>query len=317
VSASPLGPPAPPPAAPVQITIITGMSGAGKSQAMGAFEDAGWFCVDNLPPRLLPAFTDLLGLEGSKVERAAVVCDVRGGVWFRDLDAVLASAAAKGARPRVVFMEASDETLINRFRETRRPHPLSEGATVLEGIGRERDSMADVREQADVVIDTTDLTIWDLRRVISEHLLGPSDRPRMQVNFVSFGYKHGAPRDADLLLDVRFLRNPHYVPELQPLTGLDASVADYVAAAPGMDTFVPRLEAMLDFLLPAYAEEGKSNLVVAFGCTGGRHRSVVLAEMMARRYGDRAGMDVSTSHRHILRAGAAPAAASDGRGPGA
>jgi UPF0042 nucleotide-binding protein len=316
VSASPLGPPAPPPATPVQITIITGMSGAGKSQAMGAFEDAGWFCVDNLPPRLLPAFTDLLGLEGSKVERAAVVCDVRGGVWFRDLDAVLASAAAKGARPRVVFMEASDEALINRFRETRRPHPLSEGGTVLEGIGRERESMADVREQADVVIDTTDLTIWDLRRVVSEQLLGSGDRPRMQVSFVSFGYKHGAPRDADLLLDVRFLRNPHYVPELQPLTGLDGPVADYVAAAPGMDEFLPRLEAMLDFLLPAYAEEGKSNLVVAFGCTGGRHRSVVLAEMMGRRYGDRADMDVSISHRHILRAGAAPAAATDGRGPG-
>ena len=301
--------------APVQITIITGMSGAGKSQAMGAFEDAGWFCVDNLPPRLLPAFTDLLGLEGSKVERAAVVCDVRGGVWFRDLDAVLANAAAQGARPRVVFLEASDETLINRFRETRRPHPLSEGGTVLEGIARERESMADVRESADVVIDTTDLTIWDLRRAISEHVLSPADKPRMQVTFASFGYKHGAPRDADLLLDVRFLRNPHYVPELQPLTGLDAPVADYVAAAPGMDDFVPRLEAMLDFLLPAYAEEGKSNLVVAFGCTGGRHRSVVLAEMMAARYGDRPGMDVSTSHRHILRAGVAPAGASDGRGP--
>jgi UPF0042 nucleotide-binding protein len=307
---------APPPAAPVQITIITGMSGAGKSQAMGAFEDAGWFCVDNLPPRLLPAFTDLLGLEGSKVERAAVVCDVRGGVWFRDLDVVLANAAARGARPRVVFLEASDEALINRFRETRRPHPLSEGGTVLEGIARERESMSDVRERADVVIDTTDLTIWDLRRTISEHLLGPADKPHMQVTFASFGYKHGAPRDADLQLDVRFLRNPHYVPELQPLTGLDAPVADYVAAAPGMDAFLPRLEAMLDFLLPAYAEEGKSNLVVAFGCTGGRHRSVVLAEMMAARYRGRPDMDVSTSHRHILRAGAAPAAASDGRGPG-
>ncbi len=309
------GEPLAPTPAPVQITIITGMSGAGKSQAMGAFEDAGWFCVDNLPPRLLPADTHRLGLEGSKVERAAVVCDVRGGVWFRDLDAVLANAAAQGARPRVVFLEASDETLINRFRETRRPHPLSEGGTVLEGIARERESMSDVRESADVVIDTTDLTIWDLRRAISEHVLSPADKPRMQVTFASFGYKHGAPRDADLLLDVRFLRNPHYVPELQPLTGLDAPVADYVAAAPGMDDFVPRLEAMLDFLLPAYAEEGKSNLVVAFGCTGGRHRSVVLAEMMAARYGDRPGMDVSTSHRHILRAGVAPAGAPDGRGP--
>jgi RNase adapter protein RapZ len=287
----------------VDLTVITGMSGAGKSQALVAFEDAGWFCVDNLPPRLLPALADLFGLEGSSVERAAVVCDVRGGIWFRDLDAVLESVAAKGARPRVFFLEASDDALLNRFRETRRPHPLADGGELLEAIERERASLAEVRARADVVIDTSELTIWDLRRAVSESLISPEDRPRMQVVFVSFGYKHGVPRDADLLFDVRFLRNPHYVPALTPFTGLDREVADYVNAAPGMDVFLPRLEALLDFLLPAYAEEGKSNVVVGFGCTGGRHRSVVLAEMMARRYAGAPHLDVSTSHRHIRRGG--------------
>lgn len=284
----------------MELTVITGMSGAGKSQAMGAFEDAGWFCVDNLPPGLLPALADLFLLEGSRVERAAVVCDVRGGVWFKDLEPVLDRVAeARGVRPRVVFLEASDETLLNRFRETRRPHPLSDGASVLQGIERERDELSDVRERADVVIDTTGLNVWELRRRIGDTLVS-AGRTRLRVQFVSFGYKHGVPRDADLLFDVRFLKNPHYEPELAPLTGLDAPVVDYLAAAPGMAEFLERVEALLDFLLPAYAEEGKSSVVIGFGCTGGRHRSVVIAEHMARRYsgGD---YDVSVSHRHVGR----------------
>ena len=289
----------------MELTIITGMSGAGKSQAMGTFEDAGWFCVDNLPPGLLPALADLALLEGSRLERAAVVCDVRGGVWFKELEPVLERVMqARGVRPRVVFLEASDDTLINRFRETRRPHPLSPGGAIADGIARERTELADVRARADVVIDTTGLSIWDLRRQISEALMSPEGRPRMHVEFLSFGYKHGVPRDADLLFDVRFLRNPHYVPALRPLTGLDPEVAEYVAAAPGMDDFRERLEGLLDFLLPAYAQEGKTSLVVGIGCTGGRHRSVVIAEMLARRYSR--DLDVGASHRHIERPSAAP-----------
>jgi RNase adapter protein RapZ len=289
----------------VELTVITGMSGAGKSQAMGAFEDAGWFCVDNLPPGLLPALADLFLLEGSRVERAAVVCDVRGGVWFKDLEPVLERVAeAAGSRPRVVFLEASDETLINRFRETRRRHPLSVAGTVTEGIARERHELSDVRERADVVIDTTRLSIWELRRLVADTLLAPEGRPRMHVEFVSFGYKHGVPRDADLLLDVRFLQNPHYVPALKPYTGLDQEVADFVRASPGMDEFMARLQSLLDFLLPAYAEEGKTNLVIGIGCTGGRHRSVTITELLARRYAER--FDVSVSHRHIGRASAVP-----------
>jgi UPF0042 nucleotide-binding protein len=288
----------------VELTVITGMSGAGKSQAMGTFEDAGWFCVDNLPPGLLPALADLVLLEGSRVERAAVVCDVRGGVWFKDLEPVLERVLGRGVRPRVVFLEASDDALINRFRETRRPHPLSVGGSVADGIERERAELADVRARADVVIDTTGLSIWDLRRRISEALMAPDGRPRMHVEFVSFGYKHGVPRDADLLLDVRFLRNPHYVPELRPLTGLDAPVAEYVVAAPGFAEFQERLEGLLDFLLPAYADEGKTSVVVGIGCTGGRHRSVTIAERLARRYSRT--MDVGASHRHVTLPSAAP-----------
>lgn len=284
----------------MELTVITGMSGAGKSHAMGAFEDAGWFCVDNLPPGLLPSLAELFSLEGSRVDRAAVVCDVRGGVWFSSLESQLQRVAGLGVRPRVVFLEASDEVLINRFRETRRPHPLAQEGGVLEGIGRERAALADVRELADVVIDTSGLTVWDLRRRVSETLLEEGTRPRLQVQFVSFGYKHGVPREADLLFDVRFLQNPHYVPELRGLTGLDAPVSDFVAAAPGMDEFRVRLESLLDFLLPAYREEGKTSLVVGIGCTGGRHRSVAIAEMLAARYSGR-GFDVSAAHRHIGR----------------
>lgn len=286
----------------MQLTIITGMSGAGKTYAIGAFEDAGWFCVDNLPPGLLPALADLFLLDGSPVTQAAVVCDVRGGVYFRELDEVLERVAdARGFRPRILFLEASDEALVRRFKETRRPHPLAEGGDLLEGIERERSSLAQLRERADVVIDTSDMTVWQLRDAVGE-TLDPGSRPRLSVIFASFGYKHGVPQDADLLFDVRFLRNPHYVPELSPYTGADEQVRRYVEDSPGMDQFLPRLTALLDFLLPAYGEEGKAAVVVAFGCTGGRHRSVALAEMMAERYGGDGRFDVSTSHRHVKRA---------------
>jgi RNase adapter protein RapZ len=284
----------------VELTVITGMSGAGKSKAIGAFEDAGWFCVDNLPPGLLPALADLVLHEGTSIERAAVVCDVRGGVWFRELEPVLERVeSATGVRPRVVFLEASDDTLLNRFRETRRPHPLALGGSVADGIARERHELSDVRERADLVIDTTGLSIWDLRRRVTEGLMTPEARPTMHVQFASFGYKHGVPRDADLLFDVRFLKNPHYVPALKGLTGLDEPVAEFVASAPGMEEFRERLEALLDFLLPAYAQEGKAGVVIGIGCTGGRHRSVAIAEALARRYS--ADHEVSTSHRHIGR----------------
>ncbi len=286
----------------MELTVITGMSGAGKSQAMGVFEDAGWYVVDNLPPRLLTDLARLFVSEG-KVDRAAVVCDIRGGAFFDDLGEQLEITAAQlGMPPRIMFLEADDDVLLNRFRETRRRHPLSGTGTIQEGIRQEREMLSGIRERAEVVIDTTGLNIWDLRRAVVEAMIDPNERQRMQVLFVSFGFKYGAPSDADLLFDVRFITNPHYQPQFAPLTGLDPDVVQFVNATPEMVAFLPRLESLLDFLLPANVAEGKSHLVVGFGCTGGRHRSVVLAETAARRYRGRPEFEVAVSHRDIGRA---------------
>lgn len=283
----------------MDLTIITGLSGAGKSGAIGAFEDADYFCVDNLPPQLLPSLVDLFALEGSKVERAALVFDVRGGAWFdqlvSDLDRI---AAMPGIDLRILFLEASDEVLLTRFRETRRRHPLAEGGEVLRGIDKERDLLVVIRDRADVVIDTSDMNPWQLREAVAQ-VMKPGDRPRMRVTFASFGFKHGVPREADLMFDVRFLRNPHYVAELTALTGEDAAVAGYVAEDPGYEEFMARLFALLDYVLPLYEAEGKRHLVVAIGCTGGRHRSVTVAEALAARYAD--SLDASVAHRDSAR----------------
>jgi RNase adapter protein RapZ len=284
----------------VELTIITGLSGAGKSGAIGAFEDADFFCIDNLPPRLLPSLVDLFNLEGSSVTRAALVFDVRGGVWFdevvRELDRV---AATPGMTTRILFLEASDDVLLARFRETRRRHPLAEGGEVLRGIERERALLEEIRARADVVIDTSGMNTWQLRDAVAREMMSPGDRPRMRVTFSSFGFKHGVPREADLMFDVRFLRNPHYVPELTALTGQDEAVSSYVAEDPGYDGFMERLTSLLDFVLPLYEAEGKRHLVVAIGCTGGRHRSVTVAEALGARYDD--SLDASVAHRDAGR----------------
>ncbi len=284
----------------MELTIITGLSGAGKSGAIGAFEDADFFCIDNLPPRLLPSLVDLFNLEGSSVSRAALVFDVRGGVWFdevvRELDRV---AATPGMTTRILFLEASDDVLLARFRETRRRHPLAEGGEVLRGIERERALLEEIRARADVVIDTSGMNTWQLRDSVAREMMSPGDRPRMRVTFSSFGFKHGVPREADLMFDVRFLRNPHYVPELTALTGQDEAVSSYVAEDPGYEGFMERLTSLLDFVLPLYEAEGKRHLVVAIGCTGGRHRSVTVAEALAARYDD--SLDASVAHRDAGR----------------
>lgn len=283
----------------MELTIITGLSGAGKSGAIGAYEDADFFCIDNLPPRLLPSLVDLFTLEGTRVERAALVCDVRGGVWFdellREMDRI---AQMPDIQLRLLFLEASDDVLLARFRETRRRHPLAEGGEVLRGIEKERAQLQDLRDRADVVIDTSDMNTWQLREAVTQEM-APGDRPRMQVTFSSFGFKHGVPREADLMFDVRFLRNPHYVAELTALTGLDPAVAGYVADDPGYGEFMDRLYALLDHVLPLYEAEGKRHLVVAIGCTGGRHRSVTVAEALAARYRDH--LDVTVTHRDAGR----------------
>ena len=277
------------------------MSGAGKSQAMSAFEDEGWFCIDNIPPRMLPMLVELAGLEGAKLDRIAVACDVRGGRWFDELTRELSRLSeSEEIIPRLLFLEASNEALLTRFRETRRRHPLADGSGVLGGITRERELLEGLRDRADVVIDSSHLSIWDLRRAVAESLMSASQRTRLEVVFVSFGFKHGVPRDVDLQFDVRFLKNPYYEPELAGLTGRDQPVIDFLDGVEGMGPFLERLEALLDFLLPAYTAEGKHHLVVAFGCTGGKHRSVRIAELMASRY--RADTyDVTVEHRDIHR----------------
>jgi UPF0042 nucleotide-binding protein len=284
------------------LVVITGFSGAGKSTAMQVFEDAGYFCVDNLPPEMIRGLVELFVHEGSKVEHAAVVSDVRGGAYFETLSAVLDDLAALGISHRVLFLDADDQTLMTRYKETRRRHPLSPEGSVASGIAEERQVLALVRGRADSVIDTGGMSAATLRRRIADEFLPRQARTRMAVTFGSFGFKYGPPRDADLVFDVRFLPNPHYVPELKPLTGRDDRVVEYVARGGKLDEFYGYLEPLLDFLLPQYVAEGKAHLMVAIGCTGGRHRSVAITEHLAARYADREDVWVEVTHRDITKA---------------
>jgi len=279
------------------LVIITGFSGAGKSTVMNVFEDAGYFCVDNLPPEMIRSLVDLFMHKGSKVERAAVVSDVRGGVYFEALRAVVDDLESLGISHRVVFLEASEQTLVTRYKETRRRHPLAPDGSVATGVTAEREMLDRLRDRADMVIDTTGLSAAALRARIARELLPRQPSGRLAVTFMSFGYKHGPPHDEDLAFDVRFLPNPHYVPELRDLTGTDPRVVDYIAGDGRLEELYTRLNALLDFLLEQYLGEGKSHLVIAIGCTGGRHRSVAVAEHLAQRYRGREGLSVAVAHR--------------------
>jgi RNase adapter protein RapZ len=274
--------------------VITGFSGAGKSQAMACFEDGGYFCVDNLPPEMIGSLAELFDHEGSKVERAAVVCDVRGGEYF---DGLLRVLDARGQSVRLLFLEASEDALLDRYKETRRRHPLA--PQVVAGIEAERDLLAPLKARADVSIDTSALTAARLRKVVADKMLPHGKVGRLAVTFLTFGFKHGSPREADLLFDVRFLPNPHYEDELRPLTGLDPAVQDYVNSTDGLGDFYDRLVPLLDYLLPSYEQEGKTHLTVGVGCTGGRHRSVVVAERLAEVYSERERYLIDVVHRDI------------------
>jgi RNase adapter protein RapZ len=279
--------------------VISGFSGAGKSQAIAAFEDAGYFCVDNLPPEMIVNLADLFGHEGSKVERAAVVCDVRGGEFFDGMVSVLDGLEERGVPHRLLFLEASEEVLVNRFKETRRRHPLGNGGGLSSSIRRERELLAPLRDRANVSIDTSEMRADRLRRVVADKMLPRGHVGKLAVTFLTFGYKHGTPRDADLTFDVRFLPNPHYEAELRELTGSDQSVIDFVENADGIREFYDRLTPLLDYLLPAYEQEGKAHLTIGIGCTGGRHRSVVIAEHLAKAYGERDAFLVDVVHRDV------------------
>jgi RNase adapter protein RapZ len=285
------------------LVVITGFSGAGKSTAMNVFEDAGYFCVDNLPPEMIRSLVELVVHKGTKVERAAVVSDVRGGVYFEGLRAVVDDLDALGLNHNVLFLEAEEGTLVTRYKETRRRHPLAPDGSVAAGVAAEREMLAPLRERADLVIDTTGMSAAMLREKIAAELLPHKTVGKLALTFMSFGFKHGPPRDEDLVLDVRFLPNPHYEPTLRPLTGRDRAVVEFIDREGSLAEFYALLEPLLDYLLGQYVAEGKSYLVVAIGCTGGRHRSVAIAQHLSERFQPEPEYVVQVIHRDIERAG--------------
>jgi UPF0042 nucleotide-binding protein len=281
------------------LVVITGFSGAGKSTAMAVFEDAGYFCVDNLPPEMIRSLFELFQHEGSRVRSAAVVSDVRGGAYFDALRSVLEDLDSSPLHYRVIFLEADDQTLLDRYKETRRRHPLAPSGSVAQGIAAERALLAPIRERAEFCVDTGGLTAGALRRRLADELL-PASRPAsLAVTFTSFGHKHGPMRDADLAFDVRFLPNPHYELALRPLTGLDPEVVAHIDSDGALEEFYAHLLPLLDYLLPQYLREGKSHLVVGIGCTGGRHRSVAIAERLAAHYAAAGEHTIDVAHRDI------------------
>ncbi|TCJ13691.1 RNase adapter RapZ [Rubrobacter taiwanensis] len=287
-----------------RFVIITGLSGAGKSAALRAFEDAGYYCIDNLPPKMVPAVAEMSRTGLSGMERVVVVVDMRGRRYFgREVEESLRSLErGEGWECRIIFVEADDATLVQRYKESRRPHPAARDGDVLEGIRTEREALAELRAFADLVVNTSGQSMHQIRarfKRLAEDLPG-----RLTVSLVSFGFKHGAPLDADMLLDVRFLPNPHYDPALRPLTGHDEPVRAAVLGAEGAPEFLRRTRELLEFLLPRYAAEGKTYFTVGIGCTGGRHRSVAIAEeLRARLSGLGEGFSVHVRHRDVDRGG--------------
>jgi UPF0042 nucleotide-binding protein len=283
----------------LDLAIITGLSGAGRSTAAKCLEDLGWFVVDNLPPALLSTMAELGHRSGGAVSRIAVVVDVRGRAFFSDLRAAIAALDARGMHPRMLFLEASDDALIRRFDHVRRPHPLQGDERVVDGIGRERALLAELRGEADLVLDTTDLNVHELRSKI-DAAFGQPGANRLNATVVSFGYKYGLPLDADLVADCRFLPNPHWVEELRPYTGRDPQVRSYVLAQPGAQEFLDQYAALLRLVGDGYAREGKRYLTLAVGCTGGKHRSVAMAEQLGARLAAD-GVGVRVVHRDLGR----------------
>jgi len=283
------------------LVVISGFSGAGKSSAMNVFDDAGYFCVDNLPAEMIRSLAALFLHEGSNVDRACVVSDPRAGDYFDVLVDVLDELDAWSVDTRVLFLEADEDQLLARYKETRRRHPQARNGNVTDGIRRELALLAPIRDRADTVIDTTGLSASALRRKVASEMLAPGEPGKLAVTFASFGHKHGPARDADVVLDVRFLPNPHWEADLRPLTGFDQRVIDYVGRDGRLKDFYDRVLPLLEYLLPQYVAEGKAHLVVAVGCTGGRHRSVVIAEDLGAHFRDDDRLLVGVQHRDVDR----------------
>ncbi len=281
-----------------ELVIITGMSGAGKSQAIKCLEDIGFFCIDNLPTTLIPTFVRLCTQSERGIQRVALVIDVRGGEFLNSLFDILTTLKAEGHIVKIVFLDARDEALVRRFSESRRPHPLAVGKSALTGISAERQLLARLRDEADFVVDTSALTIHELKQFLFQAFLARPASSRIALSLVSFGYKYGLPFDADLVLDIRFLPSPHFNDVLRPLTGADPEVGQFLMKAAVTKPYLDRLTEFLDFIIPLSEQEGRAYLTIAFGCTGGRHRSVFLAEHLAAHFRE-CGHPVSIRHRDI------------------
>ncbi|MEA5093766.1 Nucleotide-binding protein YvcJ [bioreactor metagenome] len=265
----------------MEFVIITGMSGAGKSQAIKILEDINYYCMDNLPPALLPNFAELCSSSSKDVNKVAVVADIRGGIFFKDLFNSLDELKNKGIKYHILFLDASDEELVKRYKEQRRPHPLSSTGTIVDGIHEERLSLEEVKKRSDYIIDTTSMKMGRLKEELLSIFVQGNISYNINITVMSFGYKYGLPQDSDLVFDVRFLPNPFYIEELKSFTGNDKNVQDYVMGFDTTSTFIEKLKDMLFFLLPHYIKEGKSNLVISIGCTGGKHRSVTISNHIA------------------------------------
>jgi RNase adapter protein RapZ len=290
-------------APPLRIVLLTGMSGGGKSTAIRALEDAGWFCIDNLPVLLVPKLLELVVHGASdEVHRLALVIDAREGRFLDQTPQAVDEVRRAGHRLEVVFLDSADETLTRRFSETRRRHPLSPDGTVADGIALERKLLTALRALADVVIDTTRMNVHELRDVITARFGAAGDADALNVTLVSFGYRNGIPANSDLVLDVRFLPNPYFVEGLKPHPGTDPRVSEWVLGRPQTQEFLEHLESLLAFLLPQYKVEGKSYLTLSIGCTGGRHRSVALAEELSKRLTDKHRARVKVTHRDVGKA---------------
>jgi RNase adapter protein RapZ len=282
----------------LEFVIITGMSGAGKTQAANVLEDIGFFCVDNLPPSLIPKFAELCGQTNGRMQKIALVIDVREGRFLENLFDILEGLKKAGHRVMIVFLNAGEDSLVRRFSETRRPHPLALDGSLVMGIRTERQILTRLQEEADLVIDTSDYTVHEFRRLLFDAFQGWGITDTTRISLVSFGYKHGLPNYADVIFDLRFLPNPHFVEELKPLTGKDQAVIDFILQGTKTCSFLEHMVTFLNFCLPLYIQEGKSYLTICLGCTGGRHRSVTLVEHLGKIL-RQSGHPIHIHHRDI------------------
>ena len=282
----------------LKLVVISGLSGSGKSHALKCFEDAGYFCIDNLPPALLPTFVELCHQQGGEIKNVALGIDVRERVFFSDLVGILEQVKALGHSVELMFFEAREEVLVRRFSESRRPHPLLQHLPMLEGVRFEKEHLADLRRHADRIIDTSDLTVHELRELLAKRFGQEGTPRRLTISLVTFGFKFGVPVDIDLLFDVRFLQNPFFVPDLKPLTGEDPRVRSYVLTDPDAVAFIGQLEGLFKFLVPLFERERRSYVNVGIGCTGGRHRSVAIAGRLQESFAV-IGYQTTVTHRDI------------------